>query len=323
LGTIELRTALAEYLGRARGVLTSPGQIIITSGYVQALALLSGVLSADAPAVIAMEDPGLSFHREVVGRHGARVVPLPVDGWGARTDLLSTSDNATVRAAVVTPAHQYPLGVTLQPERRRAATAWARSAGGLLIEDDYDGEFRYDRQPVGALQGSAPEHVAYIGTASKTLAPALRLAWLVLPEGLVEPVAQAKRYADVHTDTLGQLTLAELIRGHDYDRHVRACRLRYRRRRDLLVKRIEGRFAVTGIAAGLHATISLPVDGPDERAVLDHAARHDLLLGRLDGHWHGPGDHPQALIVGYGTPSESAYASALDALARVLRAVGR
>jgi GntR family transcriptional regulator / MocR family aminotransferase len=325
LGHIELRIALAEYLGRARGVLTGPGQIIITSGYVQALALLCDVLSADSPAVIAMEDPGLSFHRDVVGRRGVRVVPLPVDARGARTDLLSTSDFASVRAAVVTPAHQYPLGVTLQPERRRAATAWASSGGGLLIEDDYDGEFRYDRQPVGALQGTAPEHVAYVGTASKTLAPALRLAWLVLPERLVESAARAKRYADMHTETLGQLTLAELIRGHGYDRHVRACRLRYRRRRDLLVERLAGlrggRFAVTGIAAGLHATISLPPDGPDESAVLDHATRHDLLLTGLGGHWHGPGEHPKALIVGYGTPRESAYASALDTLAHVLATV--
>src|SRR5262249_45836205 len=174
-GHPRLRAALAEYLGRVRGVLATPDQVIVTSGYVQALSLLTAVVG-DA---VAMEDPGLGFHRDVVRRSGPTVVPMPVDDRGACTDELSTMDS--VRAAVLTPAHQYPTGVTLHPQRRRAATAWARSRGGLIIEDDYDGEFRYDRQPVGALQGTAPDHVAYLGTTSKTLGPALRLAFMVLP----------------------------------------------------------------------------------------------------------------------------------------------
>ena len=143
---------------------------MITSGYVQALALLAGVLDG---AVLAMEDPGLSFHRDVVRHARAGVVALPVDERGARTDLLSTSGFTAARAVVVTPAHQYPTGVTLHPRRRHAATDWARPGDGLIIEDDYDGEFRYDRQPVGALQGMAPDHVAYVGTAAKTLGPGL------------------------------------------------------------------------------------------------------------------------------------------------------
>jgi GntR family transcriptional regulator/MocR family aminotransferase len=240
--------------------------------------------------------------------------------------LLSTTDLGAVRAAVLTPAHQYPTGVTLHPERRHAATEWARSRSGLVIEDDYDGEFRYDRQPVGALQGMAPDHVAYVGTASKTLGPALRLAWMALPERLIEPVVRAKRYADLHTETIGQLTLAEMINSHAYDRHVRAGRLRYRQRRDLLVDRLgsgaDHRLAVSGIAAGLHVMIRLPAAGPDEKEVLDRAAAHDLALTALGSHWHTPGAHPQGIVVGYGTPGEGSYPAALDTLARVLRLTG-
>ena len=237
-GRVELRTALAEYLGRARGVLAAPDQIVITSGYVQALALLARVLGAAGTAAIAMEDPGLEFHREIVRRAGLSVLPLPVDERGARTETLTGIPGRRAGAVVVTPAHQYPTGGTLHPDRRHALAEWARTAGGLVIEDDYDGEFRYDRQPVGALQGMAPGRVAYVGTASKTLGPALRLGWMVLPDHLVGPVAEEKRHHDNLTEVPGQLTLAEFITSHAYDRHIRSCRLRYRRRRDLLVARL-------------------------------------------------------------------------------------
>jgi GntR family transcriptional regulator/MocR family aminotransferase len=222
---------------------------------------------------------------------------------------------------VVTPAHQYPTGVTLHPARRHALTAWARATGGLVVEDDYDGEFRYDRQPVGALQGTAPDHVVYLGTASKTLGPALRLGWMVLPPHLVGPVAEAKLYADYHTGAVGQLALADLIATHAYDRHVRACRLRYRRRRDLLLERLSSAdgFRVRGIAAGLHALIDLPPGGLTEPAVLRRASSYGLALGALADHWHTPAaDHPQGLIVGYGTPTEGGYPPALRALTHAL-----
>lgn len=317
-GRIELRAALAGYLGRVRGVLASPERIVITTGYTQALALLATVVGAGAR--FAMEDPGLAYHREVVRRAGCQVATLPVDQHGARTDLLTGMD---VAAAVLTPAHQYPLGVTLHPARRHAAVRWAQRSGGLVIEDDYDGEFRYDRQPVGAVQQIAPEHVAYVGTASKTLGPAVRLAWLVLPARLVAPVVDAKQYLDRHSDTIGQLTLADLIDSHGYDRHIRTRRLRYRRRRDLLVTRLAGlrHLTVEGVAAGLHALVRLPERGPSERAVLDLAADHNLALQGLGDHWHHPGGHPGGLIAGYGTPAEGAYPAALDVLVRVLRAV--
>lgn len=324
-GRIELRTALAEYLGRARGVLAEPGQIVITSGYIQALSLLAGVLYRSGAGAIAMEDPCIGMYREVVRRAGLGIAALPVDERGARTELLAKRVLPDVGAVVVTPAHQYPVGATLHPTRRRTLIEWARTRDGLVVEDDYDGEFRYDRQPVGALQGTAPDHVAYVGTASKTLAPGLRLAWVVLPRRLVEPFADAKLHADHGSEAVGQLALADLIAEHAYDRHVRAVRLRYRRRRDLLVQRLDSRpanpalgFALHGIAAGLHAVISLPISGPDESEMLARAETRGIAVGGLGDYWHGAGTHMQGLVVGYGSPTERAYPAALDALAQVL-----
>jgi GntR family transcriptional regulator/MocR family aminotransferase len=170
----------------------------------------------------------------------------------------------------------------------------------------------------------APERVAYVGTTSKTLGPALRLGWLVLPERLIEPVTSAKHHADAHTETIGQLALADLIATHIYDRHIRGCRARYRRRRDQLVERLEPLarrgFALHGIAAGLHVMVSLPDDGPDEEQIIARAAARGLAVTRLSEHWHTPGEHTKGIIVGFGTPSERGYAAALDTLARTLRA---
>ncbi|WP_248963036.1 MocR-like pyridoxine biosynthesis transcription factor PdxR [Sphaerisporangium perillae] len=345
-GVPELRAALAGYLGRTRGVLATPDQIVIASGYVQALALLAQVVGAGSRPVIAMEDPGFRFHRDVVRRAGPEVLPLPVDGRGARTDLLGGAPYDGTGAVVVTPANQFPTGVTLHPDRRHALADWARDSGGLIIEDDYDGEFRYDRQPVGALQGMAPDHVAYLGTASKTLGPGLRLAWMVVPPHLADPVTEAKLHADHHTENLGQLVLADLIATHAYDRHVRACRLRYRRRRDLLLSRLAstpgrpseievpglerpsgievqgpGRpsgIEVRGAAAGLHAMIGLLPAGPDEETVLRLAQARGLAVDGLADYWHNGGDNPQGIIVGYGTPPEHSYPAALESLAAVL-----
>ncbi|MFH9075241.1 PLP-dependent aminotransferase family protein [Streptomyces alboflavus] len=325
-GQFELRTAVAAYLGRTRGVLAHPDRIVITNGYVQALALLTRVLAENGPATVAMEDPGAAFHREVVRRAGATVAPLPVDDRGARTDLLATFPS--VDAVEVTPAHQYPTGHTLHPARRRELVAWARSTSGLVIENDYDGEFRYDRHPVGAIQGTAAEHVAYVGTVSKTLGPALRLGWVVCPRRLLTPLVEAKQYDDHHTEVPGQLTLADFIDSHAYDRHIRTSRLRYQRRRDQLLARLRAlpgpparRPAVHGIAAGLHVLLSLPDQGPTEEDVLSAAAARALRLGRLNGRWHASGDHPQGVIIGYGTPSEHAYPAALDALTDALDCV--
>ncbi|MFE4457104.1 PLP-dependent aminotransferase family protein [Nocardia tengchongensis] len=326
-GRIELRSALAEYLGRTRGVLATPEQIIITTGVQQALSLVGGVLSQSKMPVMAMEDPYIPLFRDAVRISGPAVVPLPVDEDGAQVDLLTTNDFDGVGAAVVTPSHQFPIGSTLSPSRRQALAAWAR-AGHLVIEDDYDGEFRYDRQPVGAVQGIAPENVIYIGSASKTLGPGLRLAWMVLPSRWVGAITEAKQLADRHSETLGQLTLAEMITSHAYDRHVRSSRLRYRKRRDLLAERLKPRggrpltgFALGGIAAGLHALIRLEPAGLSENEVLTRAAEYSLAINGLSGMWLSPNQNehrPQAIVIGFGSPTDGAYPAALDALVRTL-----
>jgi GntR family transcriptional regulator / MocR family aminotransferase len=316
-GRPELRRVLAEYLARVRGVYAIPDRVLVCSGYVQGLGLLCTALHGLGASTMAVEALGPRQHREVVAAHGLATVPVAVDDAGAVTTELPD-----VHAALLTPAHQFPTGVTLAAERRSTAVDWAREAGTVVVEDDYDGEFRYDRQPVGALQGLDPERVVYAGTASKSLAPGLRLAWLVLPPTLVEPVVEAKRLADLHTGTLDQLTLAELIRSGAYDRQIRRCRLRYRRRRDRLVSALAGHaphVSITGIAAGLHALVRLPGSSAEEDALLARAAQNGLALEGLGTYDVTERMRPAALVVGYGTPPDHAYSGALDALGAVLR----
>ncbi|MGI8331728.1 PLP-dependent aminotransferase family protein [Actinomadura scrupuli] len=352
-GRAELRTALAGYLGRTRGVLTGPDRIVITSGSYQSFGLLARVLAESGTTAVAMEDPGHEAYREVVRRAGLTVLPLPVDRHGARADaltgVLAGRGSGAPGAVVVTPAHQYPTGAPLHPRRRHELCAWARASGGLVIEDDYDGEYRYDRRPVGALQGIAPDRVVYCGSASKSLGPGLRLGWMALPSDLVGPVVEAKFQADLHTGALGQLVLADLITRHDYDRHIRAGRLRYRRRRDLLVRRLGPGprqplpgLVLHGVAAGLHTLITLPDDGPAEPEVLAECERRGIALRGLSELWHDRADahadlrshlngdlhgglhgDAQGVLVGYAAASEHAYPAALEAFAGALGAARR
>ncbi len=314
-GRMELRVALAAYLGRTRGVQARPERIVITAGTTQGLFLLAAARAAEGLGVCATEDPGFGFHRELLRLSGQRVVALPVDTLGACVDELGEAETA-----VVTPAHQYPTGVTMHATRRRAFTSWARRTGGLVVEDDYDGEFRYDRQPIGALQGTASDHVVYVGSASKTLGPGLRLGWMVLPDRLVGPVVEAKLYSALSTDALAQLTFADFVSSHAYDRHIRTMRLRYRRRRDLLHAVLEqvGLQPAGGASAGLQSLVSLPPDGPSEAELIKLAGEEGLALEGSSRHWHD--DHPRAaaLIIGFAHPSEQAYPAALALLGRVL-----
>lgn len=265
---------------------------------------------------LAVESYGLDVHWNLLHRAGLRTVPLPLDELGTRTD-----DLTGVRAMLLTPAHQFPMGVPLHPDRRAAVVDWARRTGGLILEDDYDGEFRYDRQPVGALQGLDPDHVVYLGTASKSLAPGLRLGWLVLPPSLAGEVTALKDGGGWSSGVLDQLTLAEFITSGAYDRHVRAARLRYRRRRDALVSALATRapaVRATGIAAGLHAVLQLPPG--TEQSVLRAAAWQGLAVHGLSRFRHPDAvtEPLDALVVGYGTPPDHAWSGALEALCGAL-----
>jgi len=327
-GLRELRTVLAGYLARARGVRASPDRIVVCTGFTQGLSLLCQVLPGAGVTRIALEDYGRPGPARTLAAAGIAPVLLGVDERGA---ILNPAPDA--QAMLLTPAHQFPLGSVLSPRRRSDAARWAAGSGGLIIEDDYDGEFRYDRQPVGALQALAPEHTVYAGTASKTLAPGLRLGWLVLPAHLADAVTDAKAVADGQTSSLEQLTLAEFIASGAYDRHVRRERLDYRRRRDRLIDalaRHAPEVRLTGIAAGLHAVAELPGDQPEHQVIARAAARGVAIEG-LGGyalrdhaserassptisHTRGP-----ALVIGYAAPPGHAYSTALARLTAAIR----
>ncbi|MFE0703296.1 PLP-dependent aminotransferase family protein [Streptomyces sp. NPDC058872] len=318
LGRIELRRALGEYLARARGVHARPERIVICAGFVHGLELMGQVLRARGVRNVAVESYGLALHDGLLRRAGLRTPVLGFDERGTRTGELTEVRDCG--AVLMTAAHQYPLGGALPPERRAAVVDWARASGGLVLEDDYDGEFRYDRQPVGALQGLDPEHVVYFGTASKSLAPGLRLGWMVLPQDLVEDVVAVKGAADWASSTPDQLAFAEFLRSGAYDRHVRAMRLRYRRRRDQLVAAVAAHSpgtAVSGIAAGLHAVLTLPPG--TERATLRAAAWRGLTVQGVD-QFRRPGVPVtlEGLVVGYATPPDSGWQGALRALCGIL-----
>ncbi|MFF3256618.1 PLP-dependent aminotransferase family protein [Actinacidiphila glaucinigra] len=322
-GRPELRTALADYLARARGVYAEPERIVVCSGFHHGLALMAKVLRARDVRAVAVEAYGLDLYRDLLTNAGLRTPPLCVDEHGARTGDLPRLREAG--AVLMTPAHQYPTGVALCPERRTAAVAWARDTGGLLLEDDYDGEFRYDRRPVGALQGLDPQRVVYFGSASKSLAPGVRLGWMVLPDAMLPEIVEAKGYGDYMSSTLEQLTLAEFIVSGAYDRHVRSMRQRYRRRRDQLVAALAERapgVRAVGMAAGLQVVLELPRG--TEESVVRAAARQGLAISGLREFAHegeGAGRRlpaRDALVVNYAAPSDSAWAGALDTLCGVL-----
>lgn len=334
-GRPELRAALTDYLARVRGVTTTPDRVVVCGGFVQAMDLLARVLAGRAEAVLALEPYGLPVVPRIAGAHRLGTTVLDADDDGVDPEPLVIRDGrrgGPHGAVLVSPAHQFPLGSALSPDRRRTLLAWARRTDSMIIEDDYDGEFRYDRQPVAALQGLDPDRVVYLGTASKSLAPALRLAWMVLPEPLVGPVLAAKELADRLSPTLEQLTLAELITEGGYDRQVRARRLAYRRRRDRLVEalaRRHPRLPVTGLDAGLHLVVGLPSRVSEAEAV-EAGRRHGVDLDGLD-HYRltgsssllpGPvASRPPALVVGYGTPPEHGFTRAVARLLATLDAV--
>ncbi|MGW6270252.1 MocR-like pyridoxine biosynthesis transcription factor PdxR [Streptomyces sp. NPDC055060] len=319
-GRVELRRALAGYLGRVRGVRTDPERIVVCSGVAHALRLLFGSGGGGLlRGPLAVESYGLGFHRSILAAADVRTVPLGLDEKGARIEELT--EGRRVRGVLLTPAHQFPTGGPLHPARRAAVIDWARARGGLVLEDDYDGEFRYDREPVGAVQGLDPERVIYMGSVSKSLSPGVRLGWLVLPEHLIDGVLAAKGEREAWAGVTDQLTLAELIESGHYDRHVRRMRQRYRTRRDQLVAALATHaphISPTGVAAGLHAVLRLPPG--TEQSTAKAAAWQGLALESLAEFRHPDATMPASdgLVVGYSTPPEHAYGAALEALCRAL-----
>ena len=278
-GASGLRSTLADYVSRARGVFAEPDDVIVTHGFGELLALTARALVGRGARRIAVEEYGHESHRAILRSSGLRLIGIPVDRDGAAIDALETSG---ADAVLLTPAHQFPTGVPLSPARRVDVVRWAERTGGLIVEDDYDGEFRYDRRSIGALQALAPQHVLYAGTASKSLAPAVGLAWGVVPHTLLPAVLEQQARAGGAPATLTQLTLAEFIERHRYDRHLRSLRARYRARREELELAVTAGLPearVSGMAAGLHCLVELPPRA-DEAAVTQRA----LSLGlQLDG----------------------------------------
>jgi GntR family transcriptional regulator/MocR family aminotransferase len=317
LGVEELRTALAEYLGRVRGVVAEPGRVIVTNGYTQGLALVAHSLAIAGAKRIAIEDPTNPEQVAIVARAGLEAVAVPVDDEGLRVSELGDAD-----AVVLTPAHQHPTGVVLSGERRTALLGWLRERGALAIEDDYDAEYRYDRSAVGALQGLDPERVVYAGSSSKTLAPALRIGWLVAPPQLVDAIRAEKLLADRGTARIEQLALADFLRRGDLDRYLRRMRVRYRARRDALVAVVEEELpeaTIRGIAAGLHATVELPA-GADERAIQAEVERRRVLIQVMSEARIGDAPRPPALLLGYAHTPEPSIAPGVREIAAAVRA---
>ncbi|TQM00337.1 GntR family transcriptional regulator [Actinoallomurus bryophytorum] len=318
-GVPPLRAAVADYVSRTRGARVTAGSVVITGGFSSGLALLARTFHRLGVRRAAVEDPCLRRHREMLCAAGLGLDPLTVDAEGA--DPSGLRDGTGV--VLLTPAHQHPRGVVLAPARRAAFVEWARRGDGYLIEDDYDGEFRYDRQPVGALQALGPDRVVLGGTAGKALAPGMRIGWLVTPPALREPLLEVIEETSAAVPVIDQLALADLIARGDYDRHIRRLRLVYRRRRTELAERLATVTAtpLEGVSAGLHAL--LPVDSADrERRLVAAGEDAGLRLHGLYtfGYWHAPSDRPAALVLGYASPPQHAWRRSLDLLTAVLQA---
>jgi GntR family transcriptional regulator/MocR family aminotransferase len=317
-GAPELRGALARYLGRVRGVAADPERTIVTSGMAQGMAIFARGLISLGGHAIAMEDPSSAPGRAQLASNGLEILPVPVDDQGLAVAEIG-AEASPPDAVMVTPAHQFPLGVVLSPERRAALIEWSDRTGALVLEDDYDAEYRYDRAPVGALQGLAPDRVAYAGSVSKMLAPGLRLGWLVAPERIAQAAATAKATDDLGTPVVEQLALADFLERGELDRHLRRTRSIYRARRDALVGALARhlpRCGPTGVAAGLHLVVALP-PGAGEAAVLEAARSRGVGLAGLTEHRMRPG--PPALLLGYGRIVEPAIEDGVRALADSLR----
>lgn len=323
-GSPRLREVVAAYHRRVRAGAADAEHAVVVNSFRQGLVLTLAALARAGVRRVGLEDPGPREHDELVRRAGMVPVAVPVDGDGLDVDALRRSG---ARAVVVTPAHQCPTGVVLAPERRHALVAWAGEVEGFVLEDDYDAEFRYDRQPVGSLQGLAPDRVVALGSLSKTLAPGIRLGWLLVPPVLVEAIVREKLLTSRGAPALDQLALSTLMESGRYDRHLRRMREVYRRRRDTLTRAVQEHtpgLCLVGLEAGCHALLELP-EGVAEDEVVDAALRKGVRvygLGRyrVDAERSGEAAVPPAIVLGFGNVSEDRIRRGVEVLGQVLSA---
>jgi GntR family transcriptional regulator/MocR family aminotransferase len=317
-GAPELREALAAYLNRVRNTSAVAEDIVISNGFAQALRLVVQVVKSQGGRRIAGEDPGFQDLRLAAADHDVEVVPIPVDDSGLDVAALARS---SVDAVVVTPAHHFPIGAVMSAERRAALVAWAKDRDALILEDDYDAEYRYDREPIGALQGLLPSHVIYAGSASKTLAPGLRLGWMLVPPPLVELIARKKEEIDRGSASLEQLAFADFLAHGEFDHHLRRMRPIYRARRDVLLDAIQcdlPDLRPVGASAGLHVFAWLP-PGVDEASVVRRAAAAGVGIYGLSQYGYASIDGPGGIIFGYGAVTEREIVEGVRLVAEALR----
>jgi GntR family transcriptional regulator/MocR family aminotransferase len=320
-GAPELCDALAAYLNRVRGTVAHADRLLICNGFAQALGLITQVVAANGGTRLAVEDPGQRDAIRAARRSGLEVIPIPVDDAGILVDVLARADPDAV---VLTPAHHFPTGAVLSAERRAMLVAWAKDRGRLILEDDYDAEYRYDREPIGALQGLAPEQVIYAGSASKTLAPGLRLGWLVVPAALVDRVAATKEATDRGSASLEQLAFADFLSRGEFDHHLRRMRPIYRARRDALLAaltRYLPELRPVGASAGLHVLAWLP-EGVDEATLVERAGDLGVGLEGLTPYRSASGDGPGGLLFGYGTVTEAGIEEGVRIIAGLMKRQG-
>lgn len=318
-GSLALRRVVADYLGRVRGVIADPACVFVTSGFAEGRALTCAAFHARGIRRLAVEDPSYSDW-VAVDKAGLCRVPIPVDSRGIDVERLVASD---CEAVFVTPSHQFPIGGVLDASRRHRLVHWLNQHDALALEDDYDAEFRYDQAPVGALQGLAPDRVVYAGTVSKTLAPALRLGWLVVPPAFVGPMNDELRRWSEGPPRIDQAALAELIRSGSYDRHLRRMRRLYRDRRKCLLDCLGSalpQLSVEGADAGLHITLRLPdeIEEAEEAAIVARLQRHGLATEGLS-RYSSTAEGPRRLFLGYGRISETGIQQGVTLLAEAIR----
>jgi GntR family transcriptional regulator / MocR family aminotransferase len=310
------REVLAAYLARVRAVRTTPELIVMTNGFSSALTSVVAMLATRGVRRIAVEDPGAYEPRRRLEAAGGEPIPIPVDDDGLSVDRLEASE---ADAVLVTPAHQYPMGVVLSPERRGALVDWARRRGTWIVEDDYDAEFRYDRDPIGTVQGLAPDRTIHLGSVAKTLAPSVRIGWIVVPEQLLAPLVATHDLRVSQPATIEQLVLARLIDEGRYDRHLRRLRRRYRERRDALVEGLAASGSdanVIGVAAGMQAVLRLDI-GSDDAQLVQQLRDRDVDVVALSR--YAICSPARGLVIGFGQPTPRQLQRAAAIIGEVVR----